>query len=145
MGGRGPNHKEMNLAARSCCRTCSERRKDPTSVVVATACCLCRGHVPGSFKRKTHRSTSLTVLSLPKGGTKSVPWLPLLLACAISKARSSENGPTCRASTRRETSLVPRWQATTRTETMSLASQGILSPNNPSRGGYVQKSRTHQS
>ena len=45
----------------------------------------------------------------------------------------------------RETSLVPRLRATTRTETSSLASQGILSPNNPSRGGYVQKSRTHQS
>ncbi len=32
-------------------------------VVVATACGLCRGHVPRSFRRKTH-------------GTKNVPWLP---------------------------------------------------------------------
>jgi len=45
---------------------------------VATACCLCRGLVPGLFRQKpkAHRSTSLTALSLSKGGTQNVPWLP---------------------------------------------------------------------
>jgi len=42
----------------------------------------------GRNPERAHRSTSLTALSLPKGGTKGVPWLPRSSASDFDAALS---------------------------------------------------------